>query len=309
MKISLYLIVGLVVGLFFPALFDNCAGLIRQVALVVILMRVGLALDFAALRKSGRAALLLSFLPASFEIVGMVIIAPLIFGVSLAEAALLGCIVAAVSPAVVVPRMLRLSELYNGRGGARVAQVVMAAGSFDDLFVILLFSGAMALAQGSGFDSSLLVGLLSSLFFGLFVSIAILRRNERVAATSKKVLNWLWLIFEPLLFISVAAQVDLRYAVGVGAIVVAALAFVMVWRMVGAYAATSGGGFTARERVFCMIAYTPKATVQAAIGALPLAAGLACGELALSMAVTAILITAPFGALAIDISAPKLLEN
>ncbi len=306
-KIALYLILGLICGLLSPGFFDASAGSIRTVALVVILMRVGLALDFSALRKSGRVAALLSFLPACCEIAAMVVVAPIIFGVSYIEAAVIGAVVAAVSPAVVVPRMLALIERYKGRGGERVAQVVMAAGSFDDLFVMVIFSLFLALGQGGEFDGSLLLRLLGTLFVGLFVSIAFLRRSERVAALSKRVLGWVWLAFEPLLFISVGAQVDLDYAFGVSGAIVLVLAFVMVWRMVGAYLATAGGGFSTKERLFCMVAYTPKATVQAAIGALPLSVGLACGELTLSMAVMAILITAPLGALAIDYSAPRLL--
>ncbi len=308
MKIALYIIIGLIFGTLFPSFFDDSAPIIRQIALVVILMRVGLALDFGALRRVGRAAILLSLLPASLEILGMVAIAPIIFGVSPLDALIMGCVVAAVSPAVIVPRMLKLIDNYNNKG-ARVAQVVMAAGSFDDLFVIVLFSLAIAFGADSTLDLSLVSGLLLSLFFSLFISIIVLRRYERVAKVSKSALSKLWLPFEPLLFISVGAQVDINYALSASGAVLLTLTFVVAWRLIGAYISTAKSGFSPKERIFCMISYTPKATVQAAIGAIPLSLGLACGELTLSMAVIAILVTAPLGALLIDLSAPQLLNH
>ncbi len=297
MRISFYLLVGVVLGSFLGVdIFDAWGGLIRQIALVIILMRVGLALDFGALRRVGRVAVLLSFLPACLEILGMVVIAPVVFGVTFGEAVVLGCVVAAVSPAVIVPRMLRLIEGSRSAAVRRVAQVVMAAGSFDDLIVILLFSVALAFGGDGGVDFSLVWGLLLSLFVSLFVSIVVLRRSDRVASFSRGVLGRLWFVFEPLLFVSVGAQVDLDYALGASFGVVGVLGFVVVWRLVGVFVSTFGGGFTLRERFFCMIAYIPKATVQAAIGAVPLAMGLGCGDLALSFAVLAILVTAPLGA-------------
>ncbi|MFR9651759.1 MAG: cation:proton antiporter [Rikenellaceae bacterium] len=333
------------------------SGDLRTFALVVILMRAGLSLDLDLLRRSGRVTALLSFLPALFEIAGIVALAPMILGISYIDAAVMGCVVAAVSPAIIVPRMIDLKERREGR---KVAQVIMAASSIDDLFVILLFSIFLKMGISGEFTPSLLLDLPLSIISGVVVGIvvglilsklfkiyslrdtikvalilaislslmaleksldvpfspllsvicigAVLgRRNvtqgSRVAVKFGKV----WAVAQLLLFSLVGASVDIGYAWQSGAAVVVVVLGALVWRVVGVWLSTAGGGFTRGERLFSMIAYTPKATVQAAIGAIPLSLGLPSGEIILSIAVVSILITAPFGAAGIDWGAKKLL--
>lgn len=219
---------------------------LRQLALIIILTQAGLSLDVGDLRKAGRSALLMCFVPASFEIVGVVVLAPLLLKVTVAEAAVMGAVLAAVSPAVVVPRMLRLMD--EGYGAEhQIPQIIMAGASADDVYVIVLF----------------LVG----------------------------------------------ATVDLRYAVSAGVAAVAVLLGALVFRMAGVLFCMLGSRLAWKERLFCMLAYLPKATVQAAIGGVPLSMGLSCGNLVLTVAVLSILITAPLGAALIDRSYQRLLTR
>ena len=219
---------------------------LRQLALIIILTQAGLSLDVGDLRKAGRSALLMCFVPASFEIVGVVVLAPLLLKVTVAEAAVMGAVLAAVSPAVVVPRMLRLMD--EGYGAEhQIPQIIMAGPSADDVYVIVLF----------------LVG----------------------------------------------ATVDLRYAVSAGVAAVAVLLGALAFRMAGVLFCMLGSRLAWKERLFCMLAYLPKATVQAAIGGVPLSMGLSCGNLVLTVAVLSILITAPLGAALIDRSYQRLLTR
>lgn len=329
---------------------------LRQIALVIILMRAGLALDLNALRKVGRPAVMLCFVPATFEIVGMMVLAPMLLGISLLDAAIMGCVVAAVSPAVVVPKMLNLID--EGVGTAKsIPQMLMAGGSVDDVFVIVLFTVFTTLGAGGEFHASdlgqvpiaILLGLvlgvvvglglvwffraahirdtvkllillsLGFLFLGLESSLkgvvpvsgllavmamgaTVLSRYEVLAKRLSPKYSKLWVVAEILLFVLVGATVDVNYAMAAGPVVLLVLGGVLMWRMMGVFCSMIGSGLTVGERLFCMIAYTPKATVQAAIGSIPLAMGLGCGEIVLTMAVVSILVSAPLGALGIDLS-------
>ncbi len=336
---------------------------LRQIALVVILLRAGLALNLGDLRQVGRPAIMLCFLPACFEIGGVMLIAPPLLGVTLLEAAIMGAVVAAVSPAVIVPKMLNLME--EGRGTAKgIPQMIMAGGSVDDVFVIVLFTAFTTLAVGgevsalslldipisiisgaavgaiAGFgfseyfkrfhtrDSIKLLMLLSisflllaleqwskgvvaiSALLGVMVmGITILWRYPILARRISPKLNKVWVGAEVLLFVLVGASVDIEYASAAGGVALLLILLAMIFRMVGVFFSMTKSPLTTKERLFCMIAYTPKATVQAAIGSLPLAMGLPCGEIVLTVAVVAILITAPLGAFGIEMTQGRLLTD
>lgn len=338
---------------------------LRQMALIIILFKAGLSLNLADLKKVGRPAVLMSFVPASFEIVGYVLLAPVLLGLTRTEAA----VMAAVSPAVVVPRMVRLME--EGWGTKQgIPQMVMAGASCDDIFVIVLFSTFLGMAQGQGADlaafASIPVSIVSGVALGAAVGWALSAFFETAYAHAHMVRNsmkvivvlgmsfllmaaedWLegtlplsgllavvsmacvlklrcapgvsmrlsqkfgklWLAAEVILFVLVGAAVDVRYTLGAGLGVVAMIALALVFRAVGVTLCLAGTALSRKERLFCVIAYLPKATVQAAIGSVPLAAGLACGQLVLSVAVVAILLTAPLGALGMDLTYKKLLQG
>lgn len=336
---------------------------LRQVALVIILMRAGLALDIEALKKVGRPALMLCFVPACFEIVAMVIIAPILIDVSPLEAAIMGAVVAAVSPAVIVPKMLKMVD--EGVGTKKgIPQMIMAGGSVDDVFVIVLFTAFVALGQGGEFHPSTIIQVPISIILGLVLGVVsgwllvrffkmvhlrdtvkmlillsvaflflgvesglkgvvpisgllavmsmgatVLSRYEVLAKRISPKYSKLWVFAEILLFVLVGASVNIHFAIAAGPVVLLILAFALVWRMVGVYCSMIGSDLNFKERMFCMIAYLPKATVQAAIGAIPLSLGLGCGEIVLTMAVVAILITAPLGALGIDLAMDRLLSK
>ncbi len=345
-------------------LSDNLLSIsleLRQIALVIILIRAGLALDIDALRRVGRPAVMLCFVPACFEIAGMLLLAPRLLGVSLLDAAIMGAVVAAVSPAVVVPKMLNLVE--RGIGTAKgIPQMIMAGGSADDLFVIVLFSIFTTLGKGGEFHAGSLVQLPLAIIVGLVVGVVtgvalvwylrkvhirdtikmlvivsvaflflalehllegvvpmsgllsvmamgatILSRNEILAKRLSPKFSKVWVLAEILLFVLVGASVNIDYALSLGFMSLVLLFGVLLFRMAGVYVSMVGTILTQRERLFCMIAYLPKATVQAAIGSVPLAMGLGCGEMVLSMAVVSILVTAPLGAFGIDMTVVPLL--
>ena len=339
---------------------------LRRMALVIILLRAGLTLDLRDLRRVGRPAVLMAFLPALFEIGACVLLAPAIFGVSRAEAAVLGAVLGAVSPAVVVPRMVELIETRRGtRQG--VPQMILAGASLDDVFVIVLFSSFVAMARGEAASAlslaripvSVALGVAAGAGAGMLLGAFLARRGEAVRPGERTVLvlglalllmaaetalegvvpfsgllavmgmaavlrirlgeaqtqrlcaqlGELWIAAEALLFVLVGAAVDVRYMLGAGAGAVALILGALAVRSLGVCLCTAGTPFTGRERLFCVLAYLPKATVQAAIGGVPLALGMPCGDLVLSVAVLSILLTAPLGAIAIDRSAPRLLEQ
>ncbi len=336
---------------------------LRQIALIIILMRAGLALNLSDLKRVGRPALLLCFVPACFEITAMVLIAPKLLGISILDAAIMGSVVAAVSPAVVVPKMLALME--DGVGVKRgIPQMIMAGGSVDDVFVIVLFTAFTTLGTGGEVSAwqiaqvpvSIVVGLVVGVVAGLLlvwffkrfhmrdtikilitlsvafsllalehaiaeyvpmsallsvmaIGATMLARHTETAKRLSAKYSKIWVVAEILLFVLVGTTVDLEYALSAGLPVLAVLGFVLVWRMAGVYISMIGSGLLQRERLFCMIAYLPKATVQAAIGSVPLSMGLGCGEIVLTMAIVAILVTAPLGAFGIDLTRDRLLSK
>nr|WP_321520805.1 cation:proton antiporter [uncultured Macellibacteroides sp.] len=345
-----------------PSILSISADL-RQLALVIILTRAGLALDLDDLKKVGRPALLMCFVPACFEIAGMVLLAPSLLGISVLEAALMGTVIAAVSPAVIVPKMLFLMENKIGTKKS-IPQLIMAGASVDDVFVIVLFTAFTGLLSGgevssasflqipiaivTGLAAGILLGLVLSIYFKRFhmrdsvkvlillsisfllvamekllkgtlpvsgllavmgMSATLLKTYDILAKRLSAKFNKLWVGAEILLFVLVGATVDIKYAVAAGFAAVLLIFGVMIFRLAGVYVSLLKTPLTKKERVFCMIAYMPKATVQAAIGSIPLALGLSCGKIVLTVAVLAILITAPLGAFGVDISYKKLLEK
>jgi len=349
-----------VLNLLSPSLLGISADL-RQLALVIILTRAGLSLDVDDLRRAGRPAILMCFLPATFEVLGMVVLAPRLLGVSTLDAAIMGAVVGAVSPAVIAPRMLKLMEESYGTAKG-IPQMVLAGASVDDVFVIVLFTSFTGMAQGGTFSPAALAGVPVSIVlgaaFGLLIGFVLakffakfhmrdsikvvillglafllvaledvipvpfsgllavlgaglgLRRWRLVVAqrlTAK--FGKLWVAAEIMLFVLVGAEVDLGYAAAAGLAAVATVLGVLCFRALGVLLCVAGSKLTRSERLFTVLAYLPKATVQAAIGGVPLAMGLACGQIVLTVAVIAILVTAPLGAFAIDFSYKKLLSN
>lgn len=327
---------------------------LRQLALVIILTRAGLSLDVKDLKKVGRPAVLMCFVPACFEILAVVMIAPKLLGVTVLEAAIMGAVVAAVSPAIIVPRMINLIEQKIGKENS-IPQLIMAGASVDDIFVIVLFTAFTDLAKGGDMSLSsfaqipisiimgVLVGVLmatvlikifkkvhlrdsikviiilsvsfllielqnslesiipmSGLLAIMSMGILIKAKYEMLAVRLSNKYNKLWLAAEIVLFVLVGATVNVQYVITAGIPVVIVILFALMIRMIGVFVCLIKTKLSKKERLFCMIAYTPKATVQAAIGGMPLAMGLSCGNIVLTVAVLAILITAPFGAIGID---------
>lgn len=349
-----------------PAILSISADL-RKMALIMILLKAGLSLDLSDLKKVGRPAVLMSFVPASFEILAFTLFAPGILGLTRTEAAVMGAVLGAVSPAVVVPRMVQLIETRYGTGKG-IPQMILAGSSCDDIFVIVLFTTFVGMARGgavhladfinipvsilSGILLGAAVGVLLGLLFktaftrgrhvrnsmkvivilgtaflltaaedwlkgvvpvsGLLavVSMACVLKIKSADAVSKRLsekFGKLWLAAEVVLFVLVGAAVDIRYTMEAGLAAVGMIFLALAIRAVGVVLCVAGTPLNAKERLFCVIAYLPKATVQAAIGPVPLSLGLPCGNIVLSVAVLAILITAPLGALGMDISCQKLL--
>lgn len=340
---------------------------LRQMALIIILIKAGLSLDLSDLKKVGRPAVMMACVPASCEILAFFLLAPHILGINRIEAAVMGAVLGAVSPAVVVPRMVQLMEEKRGTGQG-IPQMILAGASCDDIYVIVLFSTFVGMAQGGsanmmdfvnipvsialGVALGAAVGLLLHLFLetayrhgcyvrnstkvililGLsFLLMAVetwlkgivsvsgllavmsmacvlkIKSPEKVTKRLSAKFGKLWIAAEAILFVLVGAAVDIRCAVQAGAAAVLMIALALVFRAVGVSICMLGTGLNRKERLFCVIAYLPKATVQAAIGSVPLSMGLPCGQLVLSVAVLAILITAPLGAIGIDRTAGRLL--
>ena len=367
------LFTGIVLGPYVLDLLDpsilSVSSDLRQMALIIILLKAGLSLNLADLKKVGRPALLMSFVPASCEIVAFVLFAPAILGVSRIEAAVMGAVLGAVSPAVVVPRMVALMDANHGTAKS-IPQLVLAGASCDDIFVIVLFSTFVGMAQGgdanwmdfAGIPVSIVLGIalgaaagfaLSQFFettyahkrrvrnsvkvivvlgisfllmametwlegvlplSGLLavVSMACVLKMKSAAFVSKRLsekFGKLWLAAELILFVLVGAAVDIRYTLHAGIASLLMIFIALAFRSMGVALCLVKTPLTGRERLFCMIAYLPKATVQAAIGSVPLAMGLPCGPIVLSVAVLAILLTAPLGALGMDLTYRRLLKR
>ena len=361
------LLTGVVLGPYVLDLLDpsilNISAELRKIALIIILTRAGLGLDISGLKKIGRPAVLMCFVPASFELLGMMLIAPKLMGMTTLEAAIMGSVLAAVSPAVVVPRMVKLMD--EGYGTAKgIPQLILAGASVDDVYVIVLFSTFTGMAQGGkasvlsfvnipvsiilGIAIGLALGFALAFFFKkvhlrdtskvliilsisfllaaaedhlstaitfssliaiMFLGVGLQKKREEVANRLSAKFSKLWVAAEVFLFVLVGATVNIGYLGNVGVkallVIIGALAF----RMLGVFVCLLGTKLSSKERFFAMMAYTPKATVQAAIGGIPLTMGLACGETVLTVAVLAIVLTAPLGAFAIDLSYKKLLEK
>lgn len=361
------LITGIVLGPYVLNLLDDSilgiSAELRKIALIIILTRAGLGLDLSGLKKIGRPAVLMCFVPASFELTGMILLAPKLMGLTVLEAAIMGAVLAAVSPAVVVPRMVKLmDEGYGVNEG--IPQLILAGASVDDVYVIVLFSTFVGMMQGEGASIlkfvnipisiflgiaiGLLIGVLLAYFFKkmhirdtskvfiilsisfllvvmedklstpitfsaliaiMFIGIGLQKKRETVAKRLSVKYGKLWVAAEVFLFVLVGATVNIGYLGKVGVKALIVIIGALVFRMFGVFVCLLGTSLKRKERLFTMLAYTPKATVQAAIGGIPLALGFSCGDLVLTVAVLAIVLTAPLGAFAIDLSYKKLLNR
>lgn len=361
------LLTGIVLGPYVLNLLDenllNISSELRKMALIIILMRAGLGLDISGLKKTGRPAVMMCFVPASFELLGMLLLAPGLLGLSLLEAAILGSVLAAVSPAVVVPRMVKLMD--NGYGTAKgIPQLILAGASVDDVYVIVLFSTFTGMMQGKGasiinfvnipvsiilgMGIGILAGYLLAMYFEkihirdtvkvllilsisfilvatedmlntpikfsaliaiMFVGVGLHKKRDVVAKRLSSKYEKLWIASEVFLFVLVGATVNINYLGNMGIKALIVIFGALIFRMAGVFVCLIKTELNKKERLFTMMAYTPKATVQAAIGGIPLALNFACGETVLTIAVLAIVITAPLGAFAIDLSYKKLLRR
>ena len=358
---------GIVLGPYVLDLLDpsilGISAELRKIALIIILTRAGLGLDLSGLKKIGRPAVLMCFVPASFELLGMLLLAPKLMGLSILEAAVMGAVLAAVSPAVVVPRMVKLmDEGYGVKEG--IPQLILAGASVDDVYVIVLFSTFTGMMQGTGASAirfinipvSILLGIAIGLGIGvllacffqkihmrdtskvliilsisfllvvledylatpitfsaliavMFIGIGLQRKREVVAKRLSAKYGKLWVAAEVFLFVLVGATVNIGYIGKVGIKALIVIAGALVFRMFGVLVCLLGTEIKGKERMFTMLAYTPKATVQAAIGGIPLSLGFACGESVLAVSVFAIVLTAPLGAFAIDLTYKKFLKK
>ena len=361
------MITGMILGPYVLNLLDDSilgiSAELRKIALIIILTRAGLGLDLSGLKKIGRPAVMMCFVPATFEIVGIVLLAPKLMGLSILEAAIMGAVLAAVSPAVVVPRMVKLMEEgYGVKQG--IPQLILAGASVDDVYVIVLFSTFSGMMQGEGasvirfvnIPVSIILGMIIGLTIGvllafyfqkvhirdtakvliilgisfllaaaedslttpvtfsaliaiMFIGVGLQRKREAVAKRLAVKYGKLWVAAEVFLFVLVGATVNIGYLGRVGMRALLMIAGALLFRMAGVWVCLLGTGLKTGEKAFTMLAYTPKATVQAAIGGIPLALGFACGDTVLTVAVLAIVLTAPLGAFAIDLSYRKLLTK
>ena len=361
------LITGIILGPYGLNLLDGSilgiSAELRKIALIIILTRAGLGLDLSGLKKIGRPAVLMCFVPASFEMLGIILLAPKLMGLTVLEAAVMGAVLAAVSPAVVVPRMVKLmDEGYGVKEG--IPQLILAGASVDDVYVIVMFSTFVGMMQGEGASVLKFVNIPISIFLGIvigivlgvllaylfkkvhirdtskvliilsisfllvviednltttitfsaliaimFIGIGLQKKREAVAKRLSAKYGKLWVAAEVFLFVLVGATVNIGYLGKVGVTALLVIVGALVFRMAGVFVCLLGTSLKRKERLFTMMAYTPKATVQAAIGGIPLALGFACGDTVLTVAVLAIVLTAPLGAFAIDLSYKKLLND
>ena len=361
------LLTGIMLGPYVLDLLDeNILGIsseLRKMALVIILTRAGLGLDLSGLKKLGRPAILMCFIPASFEVIGVILLSHQFMGETVLEAAIMGAVLAAVSPAVVVPRMVKLMEEgYGTKEG--IPQLILAGASVDDVYVIVLFSTFISMMQGDkasvihfvNIPISIILGIVLGLLLGsilayyfkkvhirdttkvliilsisfllvvmedvlvtsitfsaliaiMFIGIGLQKKREVVARRLSVKYEKLWVAAEVFLFVLVGATVNIAYLSKVGGSALIVIIGALLFRMLGVFVCLFGTNLSKKERIFVMLAYTPKATVQAAIGGIPLSLGFACGDRILTVAVLAIVLTAPLGAFAIDLSYKKLLTK
>lgn len=361
------ILTGMVLG---PSVFNlispdilHISSDLRKIALIVILTRAGLSMNLNALKKVGRPAIMMCFVPATFEIATVILLAPIFLKISYIEAAIMGTVLAAVSPAVIVPRMIHLMESSYGKDKS-IPQLIMAGASVDDIYVIVLFTAFLGMYQGTGFNSTSLISVPISILLGLAVGVlsgliliqifkkihirdtvkvliilstalilvtletalesfipvsgllavmalagTILERYELLAKRLMGKFSKVWVGSEILLFVLVGAAVDIRYLSGAGVKSILLILCALVFRIIGVYLSLIKTKLNIKERLFCAIAYLPKATVQAAVGAIPLAAGVKAGNTILTIAVLAIIVTAPLGAVGIDHTYKKLLNR
>lgn len=362
------LFTGIILGLLDDKILSISSEL-RQIALIIILLKAGLSLNLADLKKVGRPAVMMAFVPASFEICGYLLCAPMILGITRIESAVMGAVLAAVSPAVVVPRMVQLMENRYGTEKS-IPQMILAGASCDDIFVIVLFSTFAGMAQGGTADFTQFLNIPVSIVLGILLGAAVgyllslffetAYAKEHYVRNSMKVIvvlglsfllmaveTWakpyvsvsgllavvsmacvlkmkcpksvsgrlsekfgkLWIAAEVVLFVMVGAAVDIRYTATAGGAAVVMILLALIFRAAGVCVCMAGTALNKKERLFTVIAYLPKATVQAAIGSVPMAMGLSCGQIVLSVAVLAILITAPLGAIGMDVTYRRLLKR
>lgn len=367
------LFTGIILGPHVLGLLDDkilsISSELRQIALIIILLKAGLSLNLADLKKVGRPAVMMAFVPASFEICGYLLCAPMILGITRIESAVMGAVLAAVSPAVVVPRMVQLMENRYGTEKS-IPQMILAGASCDDIFVIVLFSTFAGMAQGGTADFTQFLNIPVSIVLGILLGAAVgyllslffetAYAKEHYVRNSMKVIvvlglsfllmaveTWakpyvsvsrllavvsmacvlkmkcpksvsgrlsekfgkLWIAAEVVLFVMVGAAVDIRYTATAGGAAVVMILLALIFRAAGVCVCMAGTALNKKERLFTVIAYLPKATVQAAIGSVPMAMGLSCGQIVLSVAVLAILITAPLGAIGMDVTYRRLLKR
>ena len=367
------LLVGIITGPYVLDLLDpsilEISSELRQMALIIILIKAGLSLNLSDLKKVGRPAVMMSFVPASFEILGYLCFAPILLDISRIDAAVMGAVLSAVSPAVVVPRMVKLIEEKRGTDKS-IPQMILAGASCDDIFVIVLFSTFVTMAQGGsaqiteflnipvsiilGITLGIIMGFVLFLLFeksyqskrkirnstkaliilavsfvlmsvekalkdhiavsGLLAVVAMacvikIKTEKSVSERLSQKFGKLWIAAEIMLFVLVGAAVDIRYTMTAGISAVIMIFIALAFRAVGVGLCMIGTNLSVKERLFCVIAYLPKATVQAAIGSVPLSLGLPCGKIILSVAVLAILITAPLGAIGIDAASRTCLSS
>lgn len=367
------LFTGIILGPHVLGLLDDkilsISSELRQIALIIILLKAGLSLNLADLKKVGRPAVMMAFVPASFKICGYLLCAPMILGITRIESAVMGAVLAAVSPAVVVPRMVQLMENRYGTEKS-IPQMILAGASCDDIFVIVLFSTFAGMAQGGTADFTQFLNVPVSIVLGILLGAAVgyllslffetAYAKEHYVRNSMKVIvvlglsfllmaveTWakpyvsvsgllavvsmacvlkmkcpksvsgrlsekfgkLWIAAEVVLFVMVGAAVDIRYTATAGGAAVVMILLALIFRAAGVCVCMAGTALNKKERLFTVIAYLPKATVQAAIGSVPMAMGLSCGQIVLSVAVLAILITAPLGAIGMDVTYRRLLKR
>lgn len=367
------LVTGIVLGPYVLNFLDssilNISTELRQIALIIILIKAGLSLNISDLKKVGRPAFLMSFLPALFEIGAFVVFAPMLLNISILESAIMGSVLGAVSPAVVIPKMVELMDKGYGTKKS-IPQLILAGASLDDVFVIVLFSTFIGMAQGNSVDVirfvnipvSIILGIILGCLFGFLLSwifefahkrknpirqsikviillglsfllmsieawleglvsvsglLAVMsmactvqiRCRKSVTEDLSKKYGKVWIAAEVMLFVLVGAAVDVRYTLAAGPMALVMIFIALAFRSIGVILCLIGTNINVKERLFCVFAYLPKATVQAAIGSIPLSLGLSCGNIVLSVAVLAILVTAPLGAIIMDVSYKRLLKK